>query len=315
MAIGAPTSSLPIATGTLNGPSTADLPDLAYTLDDYRFGTGTSVIVTDVTVGEVGIISTDSQLPRADGVRFGRDFQSNRTITFEIAIAESPHRDGGKALDVLDTLNDAWSADETRLTPGKVSALRMARNGRVRRCYGRARRFATTSERTKGGWVYATAEFVTVDPNFYADTELNNTVSIIPVQGGGLLAPLEAPLSTLGISYGPGDVIVGGSVACWPIFLINGPIQKPKINVVGEWSATVDIDLAHDEWLVIDSRPWSRGVRKNGTVNVAGRLNSDAPRLSEIRLAPGPHEVVLSGIDPTGTSQMTIAWRNTYKNY
>lgn len=290
-------------------------PELSYELDGFRFGTGSKYIVTDVDYGAAEIITNDSPLPRADGVRFGRDYRVNRNITFSIVVDQSPHRNNDLALDLLARLETAWLADGVRNSPGAVSTLRMTRNGRTRRVYGRPREFATLSERSKGGWVYATAQFATVDPYYYEDQEENNTVSIVPTPGGGLLAPLDAPLSTLAVSYGPGEISIGGTLPVWPVFIITGPINRPGIEVVGEWKFDLDVNLAHDAFITIDTRPWSRGVRHNNVTNIAGRLNAAARRLSDMRLKPGPHEVVLFGEDDTGQASMTIAWRNTYPTY
>lgn len=296
-------------------PSTL-LPDLGYELDGFTFGTDTPYIVTDVDYGSISITSSDAPLPRADGIRFGRDYRTNRTITFEIVVAQSPHQNGARALDLLADLETAWIGDVSRSTPGAVSKLRMKRNGRARCVYGRPRDFATQSERSKGGWVYATAAFTTVDPHFYDDNESLNSVSIVPVEGGGIISPLFDPITTRAISYGPGDITVGGTVPCWPVFVIRGPINMPTVRVVGEWSFTLpSVNLLYDQQIIVDTRPWVRSIRLTNGRNLAGALNPGAPRLSQMRLSPGPHEVILSGYDETGTSQMTIAWRDTFASY
>lgn len=291
------------------------LPDLAYELDGFLFGTDSQYIVTNVEYGSTEIVSNDTPLPRADGIRFGRDYRNNRVITFDIAINQSPHENGDLVLTLLSQLETAWLANGVRGVPGAVSSLRLSRNGRTRRVFGRPRRFATTPERDHGGWVEVTADFTTVDPFYYSDSEFQHGISIVPTQGGGLLAPLVAPLSTLGVSYGPGDVTIGGTLPCWPVFVIRGPIVSPKITAVGEWSFTLAQTLLADEWIVVDTRPWSRGVRKNGLANIAGSLDNQAPRLPNMALKPGSHEIVLSGTDVTGTANVTVAWRDTYASY
>jgi hypothetical protein len=156
------------------------------------------------------------------------------------------------------------------------------------------------------------ADFRCVDHFFYDDEEKVNEVGIVPPSGGGLVAPLEAPLTTLGISYAPGEIIVGGTVPCYPVFMIKGPIALPTIDVIGEYRITIARIIRHDEFVIVDPRPWSRGVRLNGTTSIAGQLTPASPRLSEVRLSPGPHEVILSGLDETGTSSLLVAWRDVY---
>lgn len=291
------------------------LPELGYELDGFTFGSNTPYIVTDVDYGSVGITSSDSALPRADGMRFGRDYRTNRSITFSIVVDQSPNRNGARALDLLAELETAWIGDAYRSSPGAVSKLRMCRNGRARCVYGRPRDFATLSEREKGGWLYATAQFVTVDPVYYDDQETTNSLSIIPIEGGGIFSPLIDPITTRQVSYGPGDVEVGGTVPSWPVFVIKGPISTPSVRVVGEWQFSLNVNVLYDQFIVVDTRPWSRGIRLSNGVNLAGKLNYGSPRLSEMRLAPGPHEIILAGMDETGTAQMTVAWRNSFASY
>lgn len=297
--------------------SDAELLDDSCELDDYAFGGHvhgiTRVMIEDVIFEPVDIVQVDRQLPRSDGIRFGRDFRGARTISFTMHVFGDFGTDG---LAILDDLTSAWMGDPIRRLPGAVQTLRIKCDGRTRRVYGRSRRFEPISTKIAAtGWAPVAADFRTVDHYFYDDDEKNNTVAIVPPSGGGLIAPLVAPLTTLGISYAPGEINVGGTVPCYPVFIIRGPISLPTIDAIGEWRITLAAVIAHDEFVVVDSRPWTRGVRRNGITNIAGLLTPASPRLSQVRLTPGPHEIILSGLDETGTSSLTVAWRDTYTSF
>lgn len=295
----------------------AELLDDSCELDGYAFGGHvhgqTLVMIEDVVFESPDIVSVDRQLPRSDGIRFGRDYRGGRTIAFTMHVFGDT---GGQGLGILDELTAAWMGDSVRTRPGAVQTLRIKTGGRTRRVYGRSRRFAPVSTKiAANGWAPVEADFRTVDHYFYDDNESNNTVAIVPPSGGGLLAPLVAPLSTLAISYAPGEIQVGGTVPVYPVFVIRGPISLPTVDVIGEYRVTLGLTLAHDEFVVIDPRPWTRGVRRNNLYSVAGTMTPASPRLSSIKLAPGPHEIILSGLDETGTASLTVAWRDTYTSF
>lgn len=291
------------------------LPDSAE-IDGYRFGglpPEGRVLISNVLLGAADVVSNDRQLPRSDGVRFSREYRGGRTIGFELHVVGANAPDG---LDALDALTTAWDADPVRRVPGRVSTLRIRNGNRVRRVYGRGRNFLPDIE-TIGldGIGAVAAEFRTQDHLVFDDVEHANTVGIVPPSGGGLMAPLAVPLGTVAVSYAPGEIVVGGTVPCWPVFIIQGPISLPTVEVVSEFRVTLAGRLREGEFVVVDPRPWSRGVRVNGVGSVAGALTPKSPPLSEVRLKPGAHEVILSGLDETGTATMTVAWRDTYTSF
>jgi len=294
--------------------SDAELLDESMELDDYAFGGHvhgqTLVMIEDVTFDPPDMVVVDRPLPRADGIRFGRDYRGGRTLTINMHVFgdHGPH-----GMSIVDDLAAVWTGDAARQLPGAVQTLRIRYAGRTRRVYGRSRRFAPVTLRTaSSGWAPVVADFRTVDHYVYDDNEKVNEVAIVPPSGGGLIAPLVAPLTTLGVSYAPGEIVVEGTLPCFPVFVIKGPISLPTIDVIGEYRITLATTIRYDEFVIVDSRPWSRGIRLNGLYSIAGLLTPASPRLSQVRLTPGPHEVILSGLDETGTSSLTAAWRDVY---
>ena len=289
-----------------------DLVDLYYEIDGFKFGEGTNWIVQDLEVGAPEIVNTDVRLPRQDGLRFGRDYRAGQQITFEmINIAGT----GTDVLDELGQLRTAWLADTVRATPGAVSILSLTRGGRTRRVYGRPRRFAVASERSRFGWVSVIADFQCVDHLFYGDAELAYTVGMAAPSVGGLVGPLVGPIDAESAGEGVHSVFIGGNVPAWPVMRIHGPIVDPSIEVVGQWSAKINVSLASDQWVTIDPTPWNRAVRHRQGGNLAGAFTSDSQRLSQMRLPPGPQQVILRGLDPTGTAKLQMWIREAYNSY
>lgn len=295
---------------TLGNP----LPPNSIELDGLLLGPTTPLMIEDVDFGTPEILNNDTQRPRADGVWFGRDLRGGRLITISMQLfADS----GPAAVAFLAKMETAWLAEGVRDVAGATSVLRYNTGGRTRRVYGRPRKFAPVSLRANAnGWAPVVAEFLAGDHKYYSDTELSNTVSIVPPDAGGFIAPFHWPLTTEAISYAPGVITVHGDGQCWPVFVINGPITSPEIRAVEQYVMKFPgLSLARGETLVVDSRPWSRGVRRNDVVNVSNSLDAHSPPLSRVGLKPGVYEIVLAGTDPTGTSSMTVAWREVYNSF
>jgi hypothetical protein len=294
--------------------------ELSYELlsgsDSFVFGEGTGFIVEDLEFTPGELRRTRTPEPRGDGDRHGRDTFGGNLLTFKLVVDQSPYPfDVPGPLLGQDQFSSAWRANSVRSQPGGVSVLRMRRGGRVRRAYGRPGRWKPDPERDRYGWVGITAEFECRDDLFYSDAERINSVSIVPPDAGGYMFPFTWPWGSVGVSYAPGVITVGGNEPAWMCFLIRGPITRPTIDVVGEWAATLDLSLAAGEWVSVDSRPWSRAVRNSGGAYISGSLTPGSPALSELRLKPGRHEVVLRGTDGTGTASMSTAWRDSWSSY
>lgn len=292
-----------------------ELPELGYELDgDFVFGANTPWVVTNLDYGVPDVESNDTPAPRSDGVLFGRDFMRGPQFIFDVAvIPDYPvYGNGIEATDAWGVFKSKWRSSKVRAAPGAVSMLRMCRNGRVRRVYGRTRKVAATPEYEANGWWFGTAQWQCGDDYFYSDEERTNTVAIVPPEAGGYLVPPDDPWSSIGTSYEPGVIHVEGTDPAWMTFMIRGPIQRPVIEVVGHWAIGLNLILHPGEWVGIDSRPWQRGVRTSAGIDISGALLPGSPVLSAVKLDPGAYEVVLRGTDETGTATMTAAWRETY---
>lgn len=262
-------------------------------------------------LGEIEITSQDQPMPGADGVMVGRDTHAGRTVVFELGVNRNSEAD---ALAAHAELARAWRGDGVRTTPGKVAELYVRRAGRQRVVYGRPRKFATALHMNyQSGYSGATAEFACVDGLFYDAVESSVTVSLVPPPAGGLVAPLVAPLATVPVVVRPGLVTTGGLVATWPVITIRGPVTSPVVRMTGLFTLAFNTTLAYDQTLTIDTRPWARTVLRNDGATFAGRLTKTSTPLSATRIPPQTStELVFSGVDLTGTSTVTVAWRDAY---
>ena len=290
----------------------AILSSLQWELDNLVMGPGTDINIAHYDIGAPELITNDAPVPRGDGERHGREYRSGRTITFELnALAgDFSVLDGP-----LSRLTAVWDGEDRRSQAGAYSLLRYRLGNRVRRMWGSPREFQSDTSLDYQGNVPITASFRTVDPRFYDDTEQANTVSIAPSAAGGLLPPLAAPLSTLGVSHAPGVITVGGNCKTWIYFRVNGPITNPRIENFGNWHYQLNMTIPQGQSVTIDPRPWSRGVRLNGTVAVGGSQTQDSIPLAQMKVSPGIQEIILSGQDITQTASMLAAWRSAYTNY
>jgi len=292
-----------------------EMPELSYELDgEFFFGSSTPFLVTDVDYGGASATTNDTIAPRADGMLFGRDFVAGPEMTFSVAVVpEYPiFGNGVEATDLWGQFKARWRADKVRATPGATSFLRMSRNGRIRRVYGRTRKCVPQPEFSSNGWWLGTATFQAMDDYFYSDEERTNSVTIVPPTAGGYLVPPDDPWTSIGVSYEPGVIHVAGTDPAWMTFMIRGPIMRPVIEVVGHWAIGLNVTLFEGEWIGIDSRPWQRGVRSSAGIDLGGALLPGSPVLSAVKLDPGSYEVVLRGTSAAGTASMTAAWRETY---
>lgn len=292
----------------------AELPELGCELDGYYWGTRdlSPFLVDDITYDPGEIRTNDTPAPREDGVRHGKDYLGGMVVGISIVGMHDPRTDGPAQMDAYGELRRVWRATEVRAQSGAVCVLRMGRAGRTRRVYGRPRGWLPTLGKDSAGHTFVTAQFECRDDLFYGDNERSVTVTILPPAAGGFTVPVIAPWRSLGVSYSPSVVRIGGDEPAWPTFLIRGPISRPTVDVVGHFQIGLDLALQPGETVGIDPRPWSRSVRSGTAAFLTRSLLPGSPSLAQVKLPPGAYSVVLRGTDPTGTASLTTAWREAF---
>lgn len=292
----------------------AELQDRQWELDGrLLMGRRTKFIVGDPDFDAAEVIGDPVAAPRADGQRWGRGYRGGRTITLDITVNCHTPAEGRLAAAELEA---AWDAADIRSTPGGLSVLRWQYAGETRRVYGRTGQLATaTTTFDRAGRIDYTAEFTTVDHLFYGDTVEQTVVPFVPAELGGLVGSQVGGWSATTAGTASGVVDVNGSSPSWLTWTIRGPIVNPTIEVTGLWSATLNMSLAYDQSVTVDPTPWNRSVRRNDGASFAGAFTSTSERLSRMRVPPGVVQVLLKGVDPSGTSSLTAQVRPVHATY
>lgn len=198
--------------------------------------------------------------------------------------------------------------------------LRLA-GGATRVVYGRPRELDPKDDPgfslVEVGRIDFAAQFRCVNHLFYDDVEQVEQIGIVSSYTTGLTGPLHSPLTSQGVtqSQNEGRVEVGGTEPASPTITIYGPIINPQWLALGTGWLQLNMTLLYDQYVTIDCTPWNRSVRLNGVTNVAGALTQSSLRLSQARLNPGVHQVVLRGTSTTGTARMQMSWRDTYHGW
>jgi hypothetical protein len=275
------------------------------------FGWGAEFNLASFEIGEADVEINDQRRPRSDMEAYGRDFFGGRTISFELNALDRDYAVLGR----LARLQQAWNANPVRSRPGATAVLSWTRGGQSRRVYGRPRRFKPVTTLDYAGNVPVSCEFRTSDHLFYDELESSAAISVTASAQGGLVLPLRPPLVLSSAGSGRIPVRVGGTEPAWLVWVVDGPILNPEIEVVGQWSATLATSIAADSSVVVDPTPWARTVRRNDGANFSGAFTADSQRPSGMRLPPGDHEVILRGVDATGTAGLRLLWRSAWSSY
>lgn len=279
-----------------------------FELDGFPFGGGYGqpVRVEKFEPGDRALLTQDASLPGRPGRMMGRDTDDGPEWTFDLAVES---RDGAAVYENLDRLRAAWKGPTD--TPGGLSVLRYALLGRVRRVYGRPRRFRPLDV---VAWADLTrlpvsCTFQLSDPLHYDDVEQSVSLGVVPASTGGLTFPIRFPWSTAR-SGAPSArfATVGGSAPAPVRITFHGPVSDPWVRA-GGWEVRLRGALAYDRSVTVDTRVFT--VLREDGASVAGML-APRTRLADVRLPPGVHEVVFGGIDQTGTARVELAWRDAW---
>lgn len=281
---------------------------LSYDGTRFEFGTLASGIVLDAApdYGTREFVTEDQPVPRADGRTFGQDFLEGSTITFELAVHG---RDEHECRLKLAALSRAWRGDAIRKVPGKVAELH-SDTGRV--AYGRPRRFSIDAEELPLGVALVTCDFETSDDNWYDGDEKQAAITFYPNLGGGLVAPLVAPLATTTNSDRSRAFTIGGESETWPVFEVWGPITNPVLEIVDTLHIELQTTLRDGQSLIVDTRPHARSIMRDDNLSLAGTVTRKSTRLSSCALDPGTYELVLRGQSGMRDATAAIRWREAY---
>lgn len=290
----------------------------------FSFGTHESgfPFTRQVIVGPAGLETDDQAHPLTDGVVFGVDRGRGRTLQFAGAFLElAPAAvDPGAAawtrpLDLADGFERVWRGGRFRRDPKWVASLANLDRGRC--VYGRPRNPATDHARVRHGWSTWTSEFATVDEKFYALEENMTTAGLVPDSVGGFEFATDFPMSTYGVTQSAAPaMVVGGTDETWPVLVFHGPSSNPSVTVREAdgtllFTVALQATLAAADVVIVDARPWRRGVTRNGLP--ANGLLRGSTALDLCRLPPQTACLLTtSGVVATSGASATVWWRDAY---
>ncbi|WP_437582734.1 hypothetical protein ACSAGD_10740 [Paramicrobacterium sp. CJ85] len=254
-----------------------------------------------------GLESPEYRTTGVDGRTFGPATQDGMTVLFQIDV--NGRGDELAARSGRESLRRAWRGDNVREFAGDAAML-VAPSGRV--TFGRPQRFSTDDTWLKQGLVRATTDFAATTDLWFSAVEYSTSVQIVPPPGGGVVAPVIAPVTTSASSDRSQSFTVAGEVPTWPVIEVQGPISRPAVEVVGLFRLEYGGTLAYDEVLRIDTNPHVRSV----TVNGAGvSLTPSSDRLAAAQVTPGIHVLSMFGTSQSGTATATLRWRDAFTTY
>jgi hypothetical protein len=260
--------------------------------------------------GEDDWETQDETNPRRGGTAFGRDTLNGPTWAFNLHVNE---RNVGDAVDTLGQFKTAWRAVKIRQTPGAVIPIRYRINNRVRRAYGRPRRFAAPpNNMILSGFVPITADFACVDGYTYDGVESVVTLGLQAQTEGGLIFPLVFPFESLTVGETEGSATVGGDAPTYPIVTFRGPVRQPGLSTPA-WSLELNTELGEGEVVVVDLRPWAMSALKQDGSSVAGTF-ARRTRLVDMKLEPGQTRLSYRGATSSASATCEVRWSNAWNS-
>lgn len=289
-----------------------DLEEFQFELDGVTFGYGRDIFVDQdgFDPGDPEWITQDQTNPVTGATMMGRDVRKPSDWTWVLHVNGT---DPADALAKLAVLGAKWAnGSEGWPSARSVMALRYNVGGRIRRVYGRPRRFsAKPNNKILGGYLPPFASFARSDSLHYDDYENYVDLSISATPPGGLEFPADFPLDLAREpSYvPPGSVVVGGDARTAPVVTFTGPVIDPKV-VVGDFVLGLVGELPAGATITVDARPWSMDIRRTGAAEQM--TLSRETRLSSAALVPGDYQATFTGVSASGAATCRVAWRNAW---
>lgn len=274
-----------------------------FEINGYRFGCDGPVKVTGFRSQGVSWRVQDQHNPVGDGIRFGTDYADPNEVKLDLSISASSPELVREAHGDLAT---AWVGGPRR-EPGELVALRYGIHGQTRCVFGRPRELDINegpmwSQKIAQG----VASFAREGYLFFDDqAQVSARITLHASETGGLIFPIEFPWGTMPGGPRRGQVTVGGSVSTPATVLVHGPVTDPTVSSGGWQVGFRDLTLAYDQTVTVD--PMAGTVLRNDGASLAGKLTRST-FLADVRMRPGPQEVIYAGDDPTGTSWAEVSW-------
>lgn len=289
-------------------------------MNSLWFGAGTTIHLAPggLDLGSYEVRTEDTDLTGDDGIVFGRDTRSGRTISLALQAYVDPQ--SGQMVRLLDDVEQFqahWRSDTVRDRSGWVSDLALClAPGRERVAFGRPRNVAFTPVKNlySQGAMAGVATFATIDDLFYSTAVSYTLRQYTAPADSGLTAPLVAPLQEVA-SAAVGErltlMTIPGTLRTRMVEIeFVGPSTDPWCEVVGVGKVGWRGSLGAGQTLRLRTHPAFRVVTMNGARTMFGRVVGMP--LDDFALLPGRNEVRYTANDPGNSSRMTITARGAY---
>lgn len=288
--------------------------DYQFELDGYVFGLRRELATTKegFDPGSADWRTQDTENALGDGRRFGTDYLNGPTWSWQLY---TDREDAEQSLATIADFAKVWRNADHRRVVGDVRALNYQLAGRQRTVFGRPRRLAyPPSNQILTGLVPVAATFDCADALHYGPEETVR-IDAVPASLGGFPVPSTTPWSSVASDNDRVHQIdVIGDEATYPVIKFHAgataPYASPKVVIAGS-EYGLDYAVPAGRTAIIDTRPWSLAVLLDSGASIAGELTR-ATRIDLATLAPGSHQVSLSGTDTSGTAYCTVSWRPAY---
>jgi hypothetical protein len=267
----------------------------------------------------------DTDRPRESGTQLGEDYQSSKSVTFEMGVLSdidplthrpvaNPKAENSSAVNAIERM---WNLRAFRRSYASVAVLRSNIGGRTTRAYGRPRRFAPApADTTKRGWTPLVADFYVPDGLWYDDVPQSVEAGVAPVSEGGVMAPFIAPFVTTSVPTSSASAFtVGGTEPTWPVFVFHAEASSTSSaravisqDGVPIFSVGLSSAIPAATNVIVDSRPWSRGARRSDGAGAV--LDYATPPLKAVQLDRGTYAVKFTAQDPSATAWVEVQWAN-----
>lgn len=281
---------------------------MRFRFDGVDFGDKLPLFVTDFDQGTTEYRTNDTERSQGDGLIAGRDFLGGRTWGFSVSTNMQNLPD---ASTLESRLAAAWHNPKHRSKSLALVPLSYEMGGRWRRVYGRPSRYAGMRGDIQAvqGHGRIECDFRIHDPRYFDEWETVRRLPIVPASTGGLKAPLVAPLSTVRSGADRAGYVNNTGTAATPLKVVfKGPVTNPYVRAAAGWEIALKGTLRAGQSVVVDA---FAGTVLRGSSPVAGLLTRKT-RLSSAVLPVGISDLTFGGVDPTGTAEVELRWRNAY---
>lgn len=292
-----------------------------FELDGVVFGKGAPISIDGEDGFDRGtdeVFDQDVYLEGTESIAFGRDTNSPSLWTFQMHTDTARFAD--EALRDVALLEKAWRDSNIRLASQEVSTLRYMVGNRVRRVFGRPRRWAaSTDQGLMSGYSKIVADFQRADRYYYGDEEFSVDVTATPAVPGGFYTPITFPLTTIAGSSREGTILGDNDGTTPSPFKVTfyGPESGSASDVrlrAGDWEIGLRGELGTDEMFEISTYPFGPRAKRNGDQTTAGWIVSNRA-LRDVRIPLEGDTLWFDVTDPTGTARCVVSWYSTYDTF